>query len=239
MTTKLTRRTVVSSLLSTSVAGTSAMASTPVKRQTWTFDNLQTIGGHPAHLEGSPSLVDSPFGKAVQFNGVDDAIFIEDHPLAGATVWTVEAYFRPDGGPLEQRWLYIGEPIEGAYATDPLAAPRIAFEIRALDAGWYLDAVVQCADRDNWRVLQSPDKLYPYKDWFHVAQSYDGATYRSFVNGILQKEAPYSTYTPQGPGVASIGTRLNRKSYFRGAVRQVRFSPRCLSPRQFLPNPKS
>ena len=51
----------------------------------WTFDRLDNIGGHKTTVLGEPRVIDSPIGKAVEFDGVDDALFIDNHPLAGAT----------------------------------------------------------------------------------------------------------------------------------------------------------
>ena len=57
--------------------------------------------------------------------------------------------------------------------------------------------------------------------------------FRSYVNGELQGEVELA-FTAQGQGGTSIGTRMNRVSYFKGAVRQARFTPRALTPDQFL-----
>ncbi len=51
----------------------------------WRFDNIDSIGGHATHVLGHPHLIDSPYGKAIAFNGVDDALFVDVHPLAGAS----------------------------------------------------------------------------------------------------------------------------------------------------------
>ena len=61
----------------------------------WTFDRLDNIGGHKTTVLGEPRIIDSPVGKAVEFDGVDDALFIDNHPLAGAAAFTWEAIFRP------------------------------------------------------------------------------------------------------------------------------------------------
>ncbi|MNE93475.1 hypothetical protein D3C80_1913320 [compost metagenome] len=65
-----------------------------------------------------------------------------------------------------------------------------------------------------------------------MAQTFDGTTYRAFVNGELQTEADIA-FKPQGPGRSSVGTRINRVNYFNGAVREARFTPRALTPDQF------
>ena len=93
--------------ISASDAWTQAKDSTVFK-----FDNLSRIGGIAPKVEGSPQLVDSPVGKAVQFNGKDTALFFPERPLVGAKTFTIEAIFRPEGGALEQRWMHIAE-------TDP------------------------------------------------------------------------------------------------------------------------
>jgi hypothetical protein len=56
--------------------------------ETWRFDNLKKIGGHAVKLLGEPRVIDTPKGKATEFDGVDDALFFDVHPLAGATGFT-------------------------------------------------------------------------------------------------------------------------------------------------------
>jgi hypothetical protein len=43
--------------------------------------------------------------------------------------------------------------------------------------------------------------------------------------------------TPQGPGHSSIGTRINRRDFFKGAIFEARFTPRALEPEDFLKMP--
>ena len=202
----------------------------------WTFDRLENIGGVKTTVEGDPRVVDTPLGKALEFDGVDDAIWIEKHPLAGAAMFTFEAVFRPDGGAFEQRWFHLAERdaktglLSGAGTTQD-NNPRFLFEIRVVENNWYLDAFVNGPGYN--RALIFKDKLHPVGQWYHVAQTYDGKMFRSYVNGVLQGEAEVA-YKPQGEGSSSVGTRINRRNYFKGAVRQARFSPRALTPEQFL-----
>ena len=113
----------------------------------WTFDRLDNIGGVKTTVEGNPKVVDTPLGKAIEFDGVDDAIWIEKHPLAGAATFTFEAIFRPDGGAVEQRWFHLAErdPKTGLLASAGAAADtnaRFLFELRVVDKSWLLDAFV-------------------------------------------------------------------------------------------------
>ena len=58
---------------------------------TWTFDRLDTIGGLPVTVNGGPNVIETPLGKAIEFDGVDDSIYIDQHPLAGEEQFTFEA----------------------------------------------------------------------------------------------------------------------------------------------------
>ncbi len=198
----------------------------------WKFDRLESIGGHATRREGNPKLIDTPAGKAVLFNGRDDVLFIENHPLAGAGQFTIEAVFRPDGGAFEQRWLHLAEadPVNGEAQS-----PRTLFEIRVVEAAWYLDAFTTGPGYNKTLVV--PEKTFPIGRWYAVQQTFDGKTYRSYVGGVLQAEAEL-VYTPQGAGRTAIGMRINKVTPFQGAVLQARFTPRALSPEEFAALPK-
>ncbi len=114
------------------------------------------------------------------------------------------------------------------------ANSRFLFELRVVGSEWYLDAFVNGPGYSHALMFQ--DKRHPLGRWYHVAQVYDGTEYRSYVNGELQGKAEIR-YTPQGPGSAAIGVRLNRVNYFKGAVRQARFTPRALTPSEFVKVP--
>jgi len=185
----------------------------------WTFDSLRRIGGLKPRIEGAPKLIDSPLGKAVAFDGANDVLFLDRHPLAGAARFTFEALFRPDGGAFEQRWFHL----ESGEHADPTAktGTRMLFEIRVERDEWYLDTFI--LGPGYRQPLIVPEKRFPVGRWHHVAQSYDGTTYRAFVDGVLQAEAALA-FTPQGLGRASVGMRMNKVSPFRGAVRQAAFT---------------
>ena len=224
-----------------------ALAAQPAvgKETIWHFNSLARIGGMAPKLEGKPVLVDSPLGKAVAFNGKDDALFLPGRPLVGAKTFTIEAIFRPDGGAVEQRWMHIAstDPATGRdtgaangapVTTDP--NPRFMFEIRVKGADWYLDAFFNSKNGKS-QALMFPDKLHPLGRWYAVTQTYDGRFYRSYVDGVLQGQAEAPGFVPHGPGHVMIGTRMNHVNYFHGAVAEARFTDRALKPGEFLKAP--
>jgi hypothetical protein len=197
----------------------------------WTFDRLENIGGNKTTVLGQPKVIDSPIGKAVEFDGVDDALFIDNHPLAGARTFTWEAIFRPDGGQREQRWFHLSEqdPQTGADTDN-----RMLFEIRVVDDQWYLDSYSQSGTES--KALMNRQALHPLGAWCHVASVYDGQEFRNYVDGVQEGSAQLRL-APHGPGHASVGVRINKVFFFKGAVRLARFTRKALAPSEFLRPP--
>ena len=203
-----------------------ATGETPARQypfELWTFDRLENIAGYPTKVEGHPQVIDSPVGKAVEFNGVDDALFIEDHPLADAATFTWEVIFRPDkNGRPEQRFFHLQE-------RD--TQNRFLFEIRVTGDNWFLDSFVMSPTGS--KTLFNSDHPHPLGAWYHAAQVYDGHQYRNYINGAQENQADLN-FTPQGAGHASVGVRIDRRDYFKGAIARTRFTKGALTPAEFL-----
>ena len=194
--------------------------------QVWTFDRLDQLAGHPVRLQGHPRVIDSTVGKAVHFNGVDDAMFVDVHPLAGAGSFTWEVLFRPDhDGAPEQRFFHLQE--EGT-------ANRMLFEIRIVDGQWFLDSFVNSGAAS--KALMNRQRLHPLDRWYRVAMVYDGREFRNYVDGVLEGSAEIQ-FAPQRDGRTSAGVRINLKDYFKGAIRSARFTHKALQPAEFAALP--
>jgi hypothetical protein len=193
--------------------------------EVWTFDRIDRIGGYPTEVLGHPRVIETPIGKAIEFNGVDEAIFVNVHPLAGAETFTWEAIFRPDGGQPAQRWFHLQE--EGT-------ENRLLFEIRRVESNWYLDSYGHSGDAQQ--ALMNRERLHPLGAWYHVAAVYDGREFRNYVNGV-QEGGAVVHFAAQKPGRSSIGVRINRVDYFKGAIHLARFTRRALAPSEFLSVP--
>ena len=204
----------------------------PPSQEVWNFDRIDRIGGQVTTILGHPHVIDTPLGKAVEFNGVDDGLLIGIHPLAGAETFTWEAIFRPDGGNAEQRWFHLEEnPATGADSDN-----RMLFEIRVIDGQWCLDAFNKSGAVQ--KALLNRSHLHPLGAWFHVAAVYDGKEFRSYIDGV-QDGAAQIQLSPQGAGQTAVGVRINKLFYFKGAVRMARFTRRALAPSEFLKPPKT
>ena len=196
------------------------------KSEVWKFDSITQLGGHAVTAEGHPQVIDTPAGKAVQFGGVEDALFLNVHPLAGAETFTWEVIFRPDvGGAAQQRFFHFQEN-----GTDS----RMLFEIRVIEGKWCLDSFAMSGTES--KALMDLEKLHSLGVWHHVAAVYDGREYRNYVDGVLEGAAELHL-APQGAGQTSVGVRINRRDYFKGAVLTARMTNRALSPSEFLKVP--
>lgn len=230
---------MVGAVFSVSAQPLSVQAALPTpQEQTWRFDNLNLLGGHPTKIVGTPTLIDTELGKAVTFNGRDSALFVDVHPLAGATTWTWEMIFRPDAdGKPEQRVFHL-------QSVDPLTGQdfpneRMLFEIRIRpDADgtpkWCLDSFAAVGSQS--RALLNCDKKYPFGPWYRVTAVYDGKTLRNYVGDELQGDGPLDI-PAQRPGHSSAGVRINLVDYFKGAIYEARFTPHALDPAEFLKIP--
>jgi hypothetical protein len=205
-------------------AGGAQDASAPAS-QVWTFDRLDRLGGHQTTVLGSPRVVETPVGKAIEFDGIDDALFVDVHPLEGARTFTWEAVFRPDGGDREQRWFHLQETG---------SQNRMLFEIRVAGDRWYLDSFN--FSTTGTATLMNKSSLHPVGAWYHVAAVYDGKVFSNYVNGVRDGQAEVEL-SPQGSGRSSIGVRINLVNYFKGAIHLARFTRRALSPTEFLKLP--
>lgn len=194
------------------------------KSVTWKIDDLKKIGGNPVTVLGAPQVIKTGKGKAILFDGARDGIFLDTNPLAGASEFTVEAIFRPDaGGEKEQRWFHI----EDTENTES----RILLETRLVGNEWFLDTFIKSGE--NRLPLYAENFKHPTGAWYRVALVFDGQEMRHYVNGRLELAGKIQI-KPLGRGMTSIGVRMNKVYWFKGAVRKVRLTPRALSPGEFM-----
>jgi hypothetical protein len=235
---ELSRRGIAAAavLLAFAISATAQTAVAPggpePMEQTWHFDRLDSIGGYATQVLGHPQLIDTPAGKAIQFNGVDDGILVDDHPLAGASTYTWEAIFRPDAdGPEAQRFFHLQEQDP---ATGKDTMNRMLFEIRIVNGQWCLDSFASSGA--STRTLLNCQLLHPLGRWYRVTAVYDGKTLRNYVDDELEGEGPLDL-KPQMPGRSSIGVRINKVYWFKGAILLARMTPRVLAQGDFLKLP--
>ena len=208
------------------VASCSALKKGRISGQSiWNIDNLKSIGGYTPIILGSPEVINTPKGKALQFDGEKDGLRIDTHVLAGADKFTLEIVFRPDAGGLEeQRFFHLQETGSNN---------RFLIETRLTDDDqWYIDTFI--ASGSNGHTLMNSGFLHPVGEWYNATLVYDGKEMSHYVNGVKELSAYFSNFIPHKKGQTSIGVRINEVYWFKGAIRTARFTPWVLEPDEFL-----
>lgn len=186
----------------------------------WKINNLQKIGKHETELLGNPKVVKN----AIEFDGVDDGIFLDTNPIEGFSTFTIEAIFRPDAdGAKEQRWFHIEQY--------PVAEVRVLMETRLVGNEWFLDTFMKSGE--NRLPLYAENFKHPIGKWYHVALVYDGKTMKHYVDGKLELSGEVN-FKPMSKGKISFGVRQNKVYWFKGAIKKVRFTNKALTPEKFI-----
>jgi hypothetical protein len=193
----------------------------------WVLDNLTSLGSHAVSIVGTPRVVQTPLGPAVEFNGTTDGLFSDASPVAGLRAFTVEVLFQPAAdGPDEQRFLHISET-----GTEN----RLLLETRMLpDRAWCLDTFLRHSDLS--RTLIDRQLAHPAGSWHTVALAYDGTTMTHYVDGVRELSGDVA-FPALGAGRTSIGVRQNLISWFKGRIRLVRITPEALTAERLLTAP--
>lgn len=185
----------------------------------WKLNSLSQVGKHTPEVLGKPQLSNNGH-TAVTFNGVNDGLIIPINPIEGWNKFTIEFLFKPDGdGPVEPRFVHFQDKEEN----------RGTLEIRLTrQKRWYLDAFLKNAKTaDKGLALNDTSLQHDANKWYWVAMVYDGKMLSSYVNGVKEREGPIN-FPVMTSGQIAIGMRLNKVSWFKGAVSEARFYPEAL-----------
>ncbi len=195
----------------------------------WNLNRTDSIGGFAAApLNEYPSVVSAIQGDALQFDGINDALFIKSNPLDGASSFTVEIIFKPDSSSnpdnIEQRYIHI--------RSRENDTRRILLELRlTADQKWFLDTYIR--SEINGLTLIDSNLTHETGKWYHVALTYDNGTMRHYVNGIEEARGEVA-YVPIEKGQMSIGVRQGPRCWFKGTIQLIKFTRRALQPEEFL-----
>lgn len=200
---------------------TSVFAQKKNSEVVWIISDLLESGENVSVL-GNPKKIDSPYGTAVQFDGEDDGIFIDEMPLKGLLEFTIEMLIRFDGGNWEQRYFHTG--------MVKIGDDRSLMEMRANKDTWYLDGMFE--SKGKWVVLMDSTLVHPLCKWYHIAFTVKDGEQATFVNGQKELEGDIE-FSPITKGKTSIGVRQNKVSWFKGAIYSIRITDKVLDPSEF------
>ena len=197
------------------LVGSVALAGEPAVTKVWKVAELGAAGMPVVERLGSPATED----QAVRFDGKGDGLFVSENPLAGASHFTIQILFRPaEGGLSAQRFFHLQDE----------RTNRVMIETR-LDGkgGWWLDTFL--GNSGGGKPLIDPAKVHPTDQWYWAAVRYDGKVMSDYVNGVKELAAEVS-FGPLLPGQVSLGVRQTKVYWFKGLIREVRFTPEAIDP---------
>lgn len=186
----------------------------------WTFDegsgttiaDSSGIGNDASFNTGTPVWVDGIYGKALEFDGTNDAITntAVDPAKAGA----VSVWIRSDGPPASrQRPWGLGADFEMWQDPDGLVSMDVSTD--GYQGGFITTTPLHTAGR-----------------WYHIVAQYDADdnSYEIYLNGELHKSG-ISTWAivEQTANQLSFGTRTGSTQRFSGALDDFRVYNRQLS----------
>lgn len=189
-----------------------------VQPTVWKLVDPAVAGGHKTEVLGAPKVIQEGEAKALCFNGESDGLLVPVNPIEGWSRFTIEILFKPDGtGPEEQRFLHIQDE----------RGERALIETRVTkDRQWALDTYLHI-DMEHRLTLLDRTKLHPTDRWYWVALSYDGKTMRHYINGEKELEGEVAIPAMMKGGI-SLGVRQNKVFWFKGCIREVRFTSAAL-----------
>jgi hypothetical protein len=198
------------------------VVATGAESRAWILNDLISSGGSGIRVAGKPQTVPCQYGKALQFDGLADGVFLDSMLLEGLNQFTIEMIICPyGGGNFEQRFFHCGE----------VRGDRVLLELRSTRSGWYLDAFIKSGDQQ--KTLIEPTFLHPPDRWTHIAFVVDHEKQLTYVNGQKELESRIEVLPLHG-GKTSIGVRQNELSWFKGAIYQIKITRAALRADQFL-----
>jgi hypothetical protein len=172
-------------------------------------------------------------GRALSFDGVNDWVTVADttaSPLDLTTGMTVEAWVNPTA---MSGWETVVLKERGAAGTGLLSYALYAHDGAPQGGGFagpagYLRPAPANSTTDQG-VRQASHTPLPLNAWTHLATTYDGASMRFYINGVLVATRAQSGTIAVGNQPLRIGGNNVSGEFFRGLIDEVRVYNRPLS----------
>ncbi len=169
-------------------------------------------------VSGAPSITaDEDFGNALTLDGASDFLSVADHAALQITAYTVAIWIKPEGVPNEM-WKGIA------------GKPGRNYNIWLHSSG-FIHHRFHTSASTNSGAPETPVGSIKWNQWNHVVITNDGATAKTYVNGIEAASGDtggqlIADNTPLYAGRNLDGTNGH---YFKGEVSNLRIYNRALT----------
>ena len=170
--------------------------------------------GHTGIISGATWSTQGKFGQALAFNGLDNWVTVNASSLLELTTgMTLEA------------WVF---PTTTMGTRDILLKEGVHVDIYNLYArNWRGVPEVNVSVGGTNRAAEGT--ALPANVWTHVAGTYDGATFRLYLNGVEAASTATSGMIAPSTGPVRIGGNSIWGEYFQGSIDEVRIYDRALT----------
>lgn len=186
---------------------------------TWEINNTREVGGNPVTVSGNPRVINAHDERFVEFDGQDDGILINANPIEGMEEFTISVDFKAYSGypeNREQRFLHIQDPEN--------ENRRILIELRLNERDeWYGDWFIK-SENENLTLMDS-SRTHPVNEWATISLVYSDGVIKGYVNGNEEVAGKFHYLPIAGNAKTSIGTRMDQRSWFKGVIKEIRFTP--------------
>jgi len=173
-------------------------------------------GNNGTLVNGPTHSSTSKYGLALQFDGVNDMVTVPDaNSLDLTTAMSIEAWVRPTA--------------QGSWRT-------VVLKERPGDLVYALYAASRFEDSSTWRpsawIGAEPigaTAALTLNAWSHLATTYDGASWKFYVNGTLVASRAFAAPIGVSTGALRIGGNNIWPEWFKGQIDEVRIYSRALS----------
>ena len=183
----------------------------------WKIDSINEIDGNPVTISGAPRVISTEEGDAVEFNGKSDGILVQTNPISNWNKFQIEIDIKPYPGfpeNVEQRFLHIQDPKN--------ENRRILIELRLnKNHEWYGDWFIKTENESL--TLVDTTQTHPLNKWSTISLQYEEGEATGYVNGEFQVKGNIKYLSPGSEANTSIGTRMDQRSWFKGAIKEIRF----------------
>lgn len=191
--------------------------------EVWRINSIRDLEGHSVSVHGQPEEVEGEDRKFVEFNGRNDGLLVDQNPLSGMEAFRIELDFKPYAGfpeNREQRFLHIQDPEN--------EDRRILIELRLNDQNeWYGDWFLK-SENESLTLIDSAF-THPVNEWFTIGLVYSDGRVRGYVNGKEEVSGDFNYLPISENAKTSLGTRMDKRSWFKGGISEVRFSSEAYS----------
>jgi hypothetical protein len=165
--------------------------------------------------ETSGPTVDGRFGNAMKFDGVDDYVGVANLPSLNPTQITMEMWIKFNTIPYNTQIVLNKEGQYRLIAAD-VDTTHLSIRYATTVTSWSAGTLI-----GNTTLTAGV--------WYHVAATYDGSSWKLYLNGNLDGQKAESGNIVSGTGSLYIGTFAPGTYHFNGTLDEVQIRNRSLS----------